>query len=291
MREQPADIETERAVLGALLLDNERIPDVIPILPDAGAFYHPPHKLLYGAILGLFNHGQEVDLVTLRDHLDRAGHMNLVGGADTLAALVDGAAVSSGAEHYAKIVRDHAMRRALIIAGEHIAELGYDKQADLDGSLINAGSWLYAIHLNYGWKRSIRIGQVLEGVMRELALPPAQRSGGVSSGFRHLDSVVLGFRRGELTILAARTSIGKSTLALNVARAITAAGHPVIVYTTMDSEGARIPVTCCTIASGNWSSWKRAFEAMRSVVDAVPQLRYCPHCGTKYPEQPKESEK
>jgi len=218
-RVPPHDLEAEKAVLSALLLDNATIHAIYTELkPDD--FYHPVHRQLYAAMLALTQENQPVDLHTLADWLKVQSQLDAVGGPMFLAELADYEATAANVVHHARIVRDKAVKRRLIATATEIVELGFDEGDRADRLLDQAESRIFEISsdqaretfrpLHAEMQRTFDYVDAIMGRGGELT--------GVPTGFKELNDKTGGLQRGDLIIIAARPSMGKTALALNIAR-------------------------------------------------------------------------
>jgi replicative DNA helicase len=197
--------------------------EAISIVLDRGLksedFYKPAHRHVFDAIRALSIAGEPVDPVTVGEELRRAALLDGIGGLDALVRLQNATPAISSAERYAKIVRDAAKLRRVINAASEIAEIAYSEPADVDKALDDAESRIYDVsagNVNEGAHvLSELLGESLEKI-EERWNNPGQLSG-VTTGFRKLDEILLGFQPGALHVIGARPGMGKSALALNMA--------------------------------------------------------------------------
>lgn len=218
-RALPHNLEAERAVLGALLI----APQVYDSLPDGfgeAAFYRQAHRLVFAAVQRLRERSVEVDFVTVKEELTRVGQLDEVGGPAYVASLADGVPRSVNAPHYAAIVADHAARRGMIALANRVLLQAYEAEAPPVALMADAQRAL--VELGVAGLRGAgpaTLGRVVEGVREEL-LRAVERGSpvvGVPTGYYELDVMTAGLQRGELALLAARPSCGKTALALEVA--------------------------------------------------------------------------
>jgi replicative DNA helicase len=215
----PQNLDAEESVLGAMMLSPGAIGAVSEAL-SATDFYRESHARIYRAALSLYGRGEPVDAITLVDELERRGELEGVGGKvriHELAALVPAAA---NAGHYARIVREMATLRGLIRAGSEIARLGMDREGDEATELVDRAE---QIIFDLSQSRVAGDFSHIEELLKESfeRITALYESGaditGVGSGFVELDKLTSGFQPGNLVILAARPSMGKSGLALCIA--------------------------------------------------------------------------
>ncbi len=221
-RVPPQDLEAERAVLSALLLDNQALPAVyIEVKPED--FYHPAHQVLYREMIDLSERGEPVDLHTLSDALVQAGRLDEVGGAAYLAEISDYEATAANVLHHARIVRDKAVKRHLIQVSSEVAELAYEQAAPAQELLDVAQARVFELGQARARDPFRSLGDEMQSVFTYVE-DLMRRGGGLTglpTGFRDLDELTGGLQRGDLIILAARPSMGKTALALNLARNVT----------------------------------------------------------------------
>ena len=215
----PHDIEAEKAVLSAILLDNDAIHTVVTEIQDPD-FYHPAHQLLYRSMVRLKDENQPVDLTTLAAYLKGEGILESVGGVVALAEIADYEATPAHIIHYAKIVRDRSIKRSLIATTSEIVALGYEQGEPADSLLDEAESRIFGLSTAKSSTSLSSISVEMHDAVNHIDML-MNRSGeltGLSSGFAKLDEMTGGLQPGDLFILAARPAMGKTALALNLAR-------------------------------------------------------------------------
>jgi replicative DNA helicase len=234
-RVPPQDLDAEESVLGAMMLSPGAIAAVSEILSSDGReFYRESHAKIYRAALGLYVKGEPVDAITLVDELDERGDLDAAGGKvriHELAALVP---ASANAGHYAQIVREIAMLRGLIRAGGDIERLGWERPGPSTELVDRAEQIVFDLARERASSEFSHIEELLkESFERITAL---YESGadvtGVPSGFRDIDRITSGFQEGNLVIVAARPSMGKSALGLCMAANLAVRKEiPVAIFT------------------------------------------------------------
>jgi replicative DNA helicase len=218
-RVPPQSLEAEQATLGAMLLEREAIARVVDIL-DSDDFYSPQHQLLYGAMIDLFNDSEPVDLVTLQTRLQDRGHLEEVGGTPYLAALHEAASTAAAIGYYAKIVREKSILRALIRAGGEIRNLAQAAgDEDVETVVDRCEQEIFAIGERTISPSFTAIRDLLgETYDRIDEMQESHRPGtGLLTGYDDLDSYLSGLQASDFVIIAARPSMGKTALALNIA--------------------------------------------------------------------------
>ncbi|MAI77546.1 MAG: replicative DNA helicase [Deltaproteobacteria bacterium] len=218
-RVPPSDLSAEKAVLSAILLDNNTIHSVVTLLRDDD-FYHPAHQLLYSAMVRLKDANEPVDLTTLASHLQSHDLLEAVGGVVSLAEIADYEATTANATHYANIVRDHSIKRNLIGVASEIVALGYDQSEVADKLLDEAETKIFALSSEQAKQdlKSLQAGMHDAVDHINMLMSRSGELTGLATGFTQLDSLTGGFQAGDLVIIAARPSMGKTALALNLAR-------------------------------------------------------------------------
>lgn len=220
-RTPPQDISAEQSVLGGMMLSKDAIADVVEHLKGVD-FYKPAHELVYEAILDLYGRGEPADAVTVAAELTKRGEIGRVGGAPYLHTLISMVPTAANAGYYARIVRERAVLRRLVEAGTRIVQLGYAADGgDVDDLVNNAQAEVYAVTEQRTSEDYAVLADILNGTMEEIEAAGNRGDGmvGVPTGFIELDRLTNGLHPGQMVVLAARPAIGKSTLALDIARA------------------------------------------------------------------------
>jgi replicative DNA helicase len=216
----PHDIDAEEAVIGSLLIDGSSIHRVAAVLQPAD-FYNERNSLIYGACLSLYERDEAIDQITVAQELDRQGKLESCGGAANLSHLIAICPTSLDIEHYARIVYRLSIMRRLIAAGGQIANIGYRADPDVDQSLNDAEDVLFRLRHGQSRRDLTHIRQVLDQYFETTAEAegqPREPIPYVLSGFAGLDEFLGGFQRSDLIIVGGRPSMGKTSLALSLAR-------------------------------------------------------------------------
>ena len=243
----PQNIEAEQSILSAILIDNNSLLDVIELLsPDD--FYKTAHQKIFAAVIDLFDKGEPIDLVTLANNLDESGNLESIGGATYLARLVDTVPLAVNAQHYAKIVHDKSALRRLIENANAIAKRCFKDEGDVDDVIDFAETSIFAISEKKSKQSFYPISKLILHNIETLEEKQGNRSlvTGVPMGFTLLDNMTSGLQNSDLIILAARPSMGKTALALNIARnAAVDANVPVAVFSLeMSKEQLSLRMLC-----------------------------------------------
>ncbi len=216
-RQTPWSNEAEQAVLSAMLLDQDAALKAAEILDDT-MFYKESHRLLFRSMISLTERGDVIDPVTLRDELSRRGDLDRAGGMEYIAALVDVVPTAANIDYHAKIVRDKAVLRRLVEAATGIIQDVYDGHDTAGEVLDNAEHRVFQVAQFRRVEEFIRIKELIWPTMERIEQLHTTQGAltGVATGFTDLDRLTAGFQRGDLVIVAARPSMGKTALALNV---------------------------------------------------------------------------
>ena len=215
----PHDVEAEEAVLGSILIDGECLTRLVPLLKE-GAFYRERNQLCFDAALSLFQRDQAVDQVTLAGELARTEKLVLAGGMAYLSHLVSITPTSVHAEDYAQVISRTSSMRRLIDAGNRIIDLGYADTEDLEATMRQAEDALFTVRGTGQPRGFVPLKEIYDQYLQEQASAAAdpEFSGmPIMSGFPDLDEYLGGLQRADLVILGARPSMGKSSLAVNMA--------------------------------------------------------------------------
>lgn len=219
VRTPPQDVEAEKALLGSILLRPEAIHEVVDILTPE-SFYLNKHRTVFGAMFDIFRHGESVDLVSLSSRLKELKELENIGGMGYLTSLVDTVPSSMNAKHYAEIVQKKHTMRQLIEAAYHITELGFAEEQEIEELLDKAEKRIYEITSAPSNQKFVLLGDMIGEAFERLDRlhKSAGALRGVPTGFPELDHKIAGFQPSDLVILAARPSMGKTSLALDIAR-------------------------------------------------------------------------
>jgi len=214
-RVPPHSEEAETGVLGSMLLDKVAIGEVVQIL-RADDFYSPAHSEIFRSLVTLYDQNQAIDIILVSEELKRCGMLEKVGGMQQLADIMESVPTSANAEYYAKLVREKAIRRNLISEVGEILKEAYEDREDVGELLDDAERRVFRITEGYGNEEPNHIREILTPVFDRIDETHGRegRLTGVATGYYKLDDLTCGLQRSELVVLAARPSIGKSSLAL-----------------------------------------------------------------------------
>jgi replicative DNA helicase len=280
-RPLPQNLDAERSILGAILLDNHALNAAIEnIKPED--FFLEQHRRVFNQMIALGEAQQAIDLVTLTESLHRVGQLESSGGAPYLASLADGMPRVSNVEHYARIVREKALLRNLIHATHNIQQRALEGEDGADAILDGAESSIFAIAEDRIKAGLIPVKDIvrdnferLEKIFRE-----GKSITGVSTGYTELDKLLSGLQNSELLILAARPSQGKTALALNLAENIAIRSQlPVAVFSLEMSKESllqRLVASVAQIDAHKFRTGHLSREDWRKMTEALGQISSAP---------------
>lgn len=219
LRIPPQNIDAEKALLGSIMLKPEVITDISDtVFPKF--FYFNKHRIIYEVMFKLFSEREPIDLLSVTTKLKESKKLESIGGSSYLAELTNVVPSSTNAKYYAKIVQKKYIMRSLIVAADEISQLGYEENIDLDIAMDRAEKKIYEITGSPTTHKFIAISETLDEAWQRIDDLHNSKSDlrGVPSGFKKLDNILSGFQKSDLIIIAARPSMGKTSLALDIAR-------------------------------------------------------------------------
>jgi replicative DNA helicase len=218
-RTLPHNLEAERSVLGSILLHNDAFNQVAEII-DAGDFFRDAHRRIFDKMVKLSERNDAIDLITLKDELGRSGEIDEVGGPAYITALVDGVPRSANVEHYARIIKEKATLRNLIFSANKILANAYSAEEEADAILDQAEHAIFAIADDKVRDGFVSVRDLAHSSLETIEKLHAKKEliTGVPTGFTDLDEMTSGLQPSDLIIVAARPSMGKTSLVLNMAQ-------------------------------------------------------------------------
>jgi replicative DNA helicase len=231
-RTLPHNLEAEKSVLGAILINNQAFNQAAEVI-DAQDFFRDAHRRIFEKMVGLTDRNEPVDFVTLTDELTRSGELDEVGGPAYVSGLTDGVPRSANVEYYARIVKEKSTLRRLIQASNEVLVRAYDAEEDADDLLDEAERTIFSIAENRLRSGFVKLSELVDGGYAMLEQLQASRGlvTGVPSGFVELDEMTSGFQKSDLVIIAARPAMGKTSFVMNIAlNAALEAGKSVGVF-------------------------------------------------------------
>lgn len=242
-RQLPFSQEAERAVLGALLLNDERLNEVIGILMSED-FYVPSHRFIYHAMTQLAQEQKRVDIITLQDRLDKAGVLVPVGGMTYLVALQEDIPAVGLLEHHAHLVKEKSVLRELIHAATGIITNCYaQNEKGIETVIDDAERTIFSLSARRSTQSFVQLNMWIKRTFKTLTDIKSSAKGitGIPSGYRGLDELIAGFQNSDLVVLAARPSMGKTALALTLANHAARAGY-VVGFFSLEMSAEQLTV-------------------------------------------------
>lgn len=215
----PQNIEAEQSVLGCLMLDKDAIIRVADVL-RSGDFYRQAHNSIFDAMIELYEKGEPIDFLSLTNRLEELGLLDEIGGPAYLTTLVNTVPTAAHVLHYAKIVHHKKVLRDLIEAAEHITQLGFREEENIETILDEAEQRIFRISQKMLTQEFLPVKSALEEAFERIDKLHKGDGAfrGVPTGFNDLDNILAGLQKSDLVILASRPSLGKTALALDIAR-------------------------------------------------------------------------
>ena len=273
LRIPPQNLDSEQALLGSIMLKREVMHDIMDLIrPES--FYADKHRTIFTHMMELFQKSEPIDLVSVSARLKDRNLLDQVGGGSYIADLANLVPSAANARHYADIVRKKHIMRNLIEASEHIARLGYDESGELEEILDGAEKKIFEVTNYTSTSKFIPIKDTLVDAWERLDKLHKNQDAlrGVPTGFRDLDAKLLGFQNSDLIILAARPSMGKTSLALDIARqAAVGGGHPVAIF-SLEMSAAQL-VDRMLAAEASVDSWSLRTGRNLSVDEDFVRIR------------------
>lgn len=278
----PSSIDSELAVLGSLMLRKDAIYEIEDVI-SAESFYAEKHKIIFEVMLDLSNKHEPIDIVSVSAKLNERNLIDRIGGSQYLVELTNAVPSSSNVKHYADIVQKKYVLRNLIEAGTFVSDLGFAEGEHIDDILDQAEKKIYNVVNSPTKQKYISMKNALPEAWERLERLHEQKGElrGVSTGFRDLDNILSGLQNSDLIILAARPSVGKTTLALDIAR-MSATNHDksILIFSLeMSSQqlidrmlSAQSRVNAWNLRTGRLSS-DRDFSMLRDALDKLAKAK------------------
>ena len=215
----PQNLEAEQSLLGALLIDKDAIIKIADLI-TADDFYQAAHGIIYNAILELFERKEPIDILSLTSRLNELGKIDLIGGRTYLINLTNQVPSAAHVVTYAQIIQKKATLRRLISAASNILELGYQEDKEVSDVLDKSEQNIFSVSQKFLKEKFIHIKDVLTGAFDRIDELHREKGKlrGLPTGFAEMDNILGGLQKSDLVILAARPSVGKTSLALDIAR-------------------------------------------------------------------------
>ena len=245
----PQNLEAEKSLLGSLLIDKEAMIKIADkAQPDD--FYSESNRLVYTTMAELYERHSPIDVLALGNRLEEKGHLQKIGGRAYLVELSNAVPTSANVEHYAEIVQKKATLRRLLHASSEISRLGYEEESDIETTLDEAERTLFGVSQKFLKNTFTSIRSVLSGAFERIDELHKKKGKlrGIPTGFKELDDLLAGLQKSDLIILAARPSVGKTTLALDLARNAAKSGESVGLFSLEMSKEQLVDRMICAHA-------------------------------------------
>lgn len=231
----PQNVEAEQSVLGAMLIDKNAIDRASEILRPED-FYRQDDRIIYEVVLALRTRGEAVDIVTVAEELKKMGKLDEVGGTATITALSNAVPTAANVVYHAKIVEEKALRRQLISAATEVAATGYEDEQDIDTTIDMAEQKILAVANRKTTAHITLIKEVVKDAMSriEKLYDSKEAFTGLPTGFSDFDRMTSGLQPSDLIIVAARPSMGKSSLVLNIAQHVALKGKKSVAFFSLE---------------------------------------------------------
>lgn len=267
-RTPPSSIEAERSVLGSIVISPQAVGQAIEILGESGesSFYVPAHQIIFNACVDLHKRNYPVDLVTLTDELARNGQLDAVGGATYLSELSGVAPTSANLEYYARMVQDTAVLRSLITVCGSVSAQAYGREESADAVLERAEASVFELSQRRQTSQVHPLNALLNEGVKQLEEKIKNKTSvtGVPTGYPDLDKLLSGLQPSDMVVLAARPSLGKTALSLNIAaNAAMRHGKRVLIFSLEMAKEQLVQRLLCMVGGINSQNLRDGFLADR----------------------------
>ena len=275
-------------MLGSMILDAQSIDIVVQICQE-DYFYRPAHQLIYQTLVDMRQASKPIELVLLKEELRGRKQLERVGGIDYLVEIVEGVPNAANVEYYAKIVRDKALLRDLIVAGNEIIRQAYDTQDEAPQVIEQAEQEVFRIASRQIGDEAVPLNSLLEQTFETLQQSEGQMITGLGTGYPRLDELTSGLQNGEMIILASRPSMGKTSIVLNIAEHMAVQNRNPVAIFSMETSREQLAMRMLSsharfdlrqmrrgmISPENWTSLQMAADDLQQAaiyIDDSPLL-------------------
>jgi replicative DNA helicase len=279
-RTPPHDLLAEQSAIGGMLLSKDAVADVVETVRGVD-FYIPKHEVIFEAVLNLYSHGEPTDVIAVTDELTKTAQLQRAGGAEYLHTLTGLVPTAANAGYYASIVAEKAVLRRLVEAGTRIVQMGYASEGEVIDLVNNAQAEIYGVTGGVDAEDYVPLVEAIDTAVDEIERARG-RDGemiGVPTGFAELDELTNGLHGGQLIIVAARPGLGKSTLALDFARAATVKHKMPAIFFSLEMGRSEIAMRLLaaessipmqTLRKGNMEQrdWDKLAQVRGQIADA-----------------------
>ena len=280
-RVPPSSIESEQAVLGAILLDNDALNPVLEVL-RVDDFYRKAHEIIFKGMLSLSERHEPIDVLTLNTELTAAHQIEGVGGVEYLSALVDSVPTSANVQYYARVIKEMSLRRKLIHEAGQIVEDALGTRGNIDGFLDSVEQRIFKVSEARINPSFVRVGDIVKDSIKrveELYINKDQLTG-LETGFTKLDEITSGLQPSDLIILAGRPAMGKTSLALSIVQhvGIALAKNVAVFSLEMSKEQIVMRLLCAEaqVSNSRVRSGKLGESDFPRLVDAASKIAQAP---------------
>lgn len=281
-KELPHDLLAEKSLLGCMIFNSQAIDEISELKLEKQDFYHPQYAIIFESIMDIFHSSRPVDYVTLCSSLSEKGKLEQVGGQAAILNIVEEQASSANIYHYGKIVKDKATLREMIKTAGRMADKGMKFSGNIEEFILEMEEAFFKLTLSSKKEGLRKINSVLKQNLKELedtSRKPGQLTG-LSTGYPHLDSYLLGMQPGQLFVLAARPGMGKTAFALNIGvNSVEHSGLPVAIFSLemMATElSSRLLSSKAKVDSKKLRSKNFIETDLRNIAKAVKELSDLP---------------
>lgn len=281
IRIPPHNLDAEQSILGGLMIDPMSWDQVASAI-TADDFYKPAHRKIYGAISELYAKNQPVDIITVSNHLSERNEIDTIGGAGYLAEVMNATPTAANIESYAKIVAEKSLLRRLIhMSGEMVEKAYAESYENVEAFLDEVEGQIFSITEKQKTDGLVGAAELIKDSMNRLTdlFERKVEFTGVTSGFRNLDKMTSGFQKGEMTIIAARPSMGKTALSLNIAQHVVLREKKSLAYFSVEmgkeqlmlrllASEARVNLSDLRVGHLNDSAWPRLIDKASKMAEA-----------------------
>ncbi|MFA6432373.1 MAG: replicative DNA helicase [Candidatus Paceibacterota bacterium] len=279
----PQSLEAERALLGSVMIRGEVMHDIVDIVSEQ-SFYSNQHRMIWSVLFHLHNKSQPIDMLSVSARLKEKDQLEAIGGMSYLTEIINTVPSSTNAAHYSEIVEKKHVMRELLRAAEAITTLGYDEEADLHELLEKAEKELYSVTNKTGSHKYVALKDTLSEAFERIEHlhNTKHELRGVPTGFVELDNKLAGFQKSDLIILAARPSMGKTSLALDIARKTAINNKIPVAIFSLEMSSQQL-VDRMLAAESHVDAWKlrtghnlSVENDFKSIGDAISRLSEAP---------------
>ena len=268
----PHNVEAEESLLGAILVEPEALMKVLDLV-NPEDYYKDAHRIIFDAMLELFEKHEPVDLLTLGNRLEEKDALKRIGGRTTLVELTNKVTTAAHIKHYAEIISKKATLRRLIKAASDITRLGYDENEEVDVLIDEAEQTLFNVSSGAINQAFVPMRSILTNAFDRIDELHRDRGKlrGVPSGFTGIDNLLGGLQRSDLVILAARPSVGKTSLSLDIMRSVAVKSKKPVGYFSLEMAKEQI-VDRMLCAEANVDLWKLRTGRLSDKEDDFPRI-------------------